>query len=94
MLLLGETFDATTALDAGIVTRVVPAERALDAAHEAAAKLALLPPDAVRLTKALLKAAHRSAIDQQMAAEGRHFRALLSAPAAQQALQAFLAKRV
>ena len=94
MLLLGEPFDANTARAAGIVTRVVPREGVLEAAHEAAAKLAGLPEASVRLTRQLLKSAHRAAIEQQMANESRHFRELLAQPAAQQALSAFLAKRV
>lgn len=94
MLLLGETFDAAHALAAGIVTRVVPRERTVDAAYEAAGKLAALPRDSVLLTRQLLKAAHRAGIEQHMAAESRHFRELLSAPDAQQALRAFLSKRV
>jgi enoyl-CoA hydratase/carnithine racemase len=94
MLLLGEPFDAQAALAAGIVSRVVPRAATLELAHEAAAKLAALPRDAVLLTRQLLKASHRAGVDRQMAAENRHFRELLSAPAAQEALRAFLSKRV
>ena len=94
LLLLGEPFDARRALESGIVTQVVPKERALEAAHEAAAKLAALPARSIMLTKQLMKSAHRAAIDQQMAAESGHFRELLGAPDAQRALAAFLAKRV
>lgn len=94
MLMLGEPFDASAALAAGIVTRVVPSATVLEAAHEAAAKLAALPAESVRLTKQLLKETHRAAIERQMSREGGYFRELLSQPAARQALAAFLAKRV
>jgi enoyl-CoA hydratase/carnithine racemase len=94
MLLLGEPFDAQHALAAGIVTRVVAPEEALQAAQEAAAKLAALPERSVMLTRELMKAAHREAIERQMSLESRRFRELLGEPAAQAALSAFLAKRV
>ncbi len=93
LLLLGEPFDAARALEAGFVTRVVPAAQAFDAALEAAQKLAALPAAAVRGTKALLKRAHRAAVEAQLAAEGCEFRRLLSEPAAREAFAAFLGKR-
>lgn len=93
MLLLGEPFDAQHALQAGIVTRVVPRDRTLPSALEAGEKIAALPAESVRLTKQLMKSAHRAAIDQQMTLEGRHFRELLGGPAACEALSAFLEKR-
>jgi enoyl-CoA hydratase/carnithine racemase len=93
-LLLGEPFDAQAALVAGIVTRVVPRERTLDSAHEAAAKLAALPAQSVLLTKQLMKSTHRAAIEQQMSQESFHFRERLAGPDAQKALSAFLSKRV
>jgi enoyl-CoA hydratase/carnithine racemase len=93
LLLLGEPFDAHRAFESGFVTRVVPAGQTLQVAREAAAKLAALPARAVRLTKALLKAPHATAIASQLGAEGAHFHALLAEPAAREALTAFLEKR-
>lgn len=93
LLLLGEPFDARKALDAGFVTRVVPAAQALEAAWEAAQKLAALPPKSVRVTRALLREAHREAVARRIEQEGEHFRAMLSEPAAREALAAFLEKR-
>lgn len=92
-LMLGEPFDAHTALDAGLVARVLPAAATIEAAWEAAAKLAALPASAVRATKALLRAPHRAAIEAQLAAEAERFRHLLVEPAAREAFAAFLAKR-
>ena len=93
LLLLGEPFDAQRALEAGIVTRVVPAGDALAVAWEAAEKVAALPPASVLHTKALMKQAHRVAIGAQLAAEGEHFRRMLGEPAAREAFAAFLEKR-
>lgn len=93
MLLLGEPFDAKAALEAGIVTRVVPKQGTLAAALEAADKLAALPAESVLLTKQLMKSRHAAAVDAQMSNEGRHFRELLAQPAARAALEAFLQRK-
>ena len=93
LLLLAEPFDAMRALEAGFVTRVVPAGQSFDAALDAAQKLAALPAASVRGTKALLKRTHRAAIEAQLAAEGADFRRMLSEPAAREAFAAFLGKR-
>ena len=93
LLILGEAFDAQKAYEAGFVTKVVPAAQALDAAREAARKIAALPAKSVRLTKALLKSAHAAAVRNQLQVEGEHFRAMLGEPAAREALAAFLEKR-
>jgi enoyl-CoA hydratase/carnithine racemase len=93
LLLLGEPFDARKAYEAGFVTRVVPAAEVLETAWKAAEKLAALPPKSIRLTKQLLKNAHRAQIQAQLAAEGAHFRDMLGEPAAREALAAFMEKR-
>lgn len=93
LLLLGEPFDARAAFDAGIVTRVAPDAEVHALAAEAAARLAALPPEAMRATKALLRAPHREAIATQLRAEGDVFREMLARPDARAALAAFLAKR-
>lgn len=67
LLLTGRTLDATEALAAGLVSRVVPSDQLLSAAHEIADRIARNDPMATRLTKAVL-AAPRSAhpaIDEQ-----------------------------
>ena len=53
MLFLGEFIDAGTALDWGLVNRVVPGERLMDAAHEMAATLKSKPREVLALGKAL-----------------------------------------
>jgi len=93
LLLLGEPFDAQRAYEAGFVTRVVASADALDAAWQAAERLAALPGASLRATKALMKSAHRAAIEAQLGAEGAQFRRLLTEPAAREAFAAFMEKR-
>jgi enoyl-CoA hydratase/carnithine racemase len=58
MVLTGEPIDAQRAAEAGLVNRVVPRERLLDAAREVALVLASRPPDAIRAAKeAMLRGA-------------------------------------
>lgn len=54
VLLLGEVIEAQDALRMGLVNRVVPDDQLEHAATEMAAKLASLPPSAVRLNKRLV----------------------------------------
>jgi enoyl-CoA hydratase/carnithine racemase len=93
LLLLAEPFDARKACEAGFVTRIVPAAGVLEAAREAARKLAALPPKSVQRTKMLMKKPHTAAVQSQMAMEAELFRPMLSEPAARAALEAFLARR-
>ena len=51
--LTGDHFDAAEALRIGVVNEVVPADQLMDRARALARRLALVPPDAVRLNKAI-----------------------------------------
>jgi len=93
LLLLGQPFSAERALAAGIVTEVVPQEALLERARSAAAALAALPPQSVRLTKQLMKRPLAAAIADQMAEEARLFAERLDSGEAKEALSAFLEKR-
>lgn len=55
MALTGDPIDAQTALDWGLVSRVVPPEALMDAARDLAARVARNPPRQLRLTKRLLR---------------------------------------
>ena len=90
-LLFGEAFSAEDALAGGLVNEIVadPTGRALERAHTLAAK----PPEAVRLTKALLRRADAAAVRETMQVEGDHFRERLASPEAQEAFTAFFEKR-
>src|SRR3546814_19821972 len=55
-LLLGDSFDAETALEYGLVTGIVPAEELGSQLCDLSERLAAKPPEAVRLTPPLLLA--------------------------------------
>ena len=55
MTLTGDMIDAATALDYGLVTEVVPAERLLDTAQAIARRIAANPGHATRMAKRLLR---------------------------------------
>jgi len=93
LLLLGEPFTAEQAREAGIINAVVPAGEVLEIAERKARALAALPPESVRLTKALLKATQRGALEARIAEESRIFAERLASPEAKAAMRAFLEKR-
>ena len=93
LMLLGEPFSAEQARDAGIVNAVVPAAEVLELAERKARALAALPSESIRLTKALLKATQRGALEARIAEESRIFAERLNSPEARAAMNAFLEKR-
>jgi enoyl-CoA hydratase/carnithine racemase len=92
-LLLGKPFTAAEALAAGIVTEIVPEETLLERARAAAAALAALPPESVRLTKQLMKRPVAAQVAEQMAEEARVFAERLQSAEAKEAMAAFIEKR-
>jgi enoyl-CoA hydratase/carnithine racemase len=92
-LLLGEPFPAQEALRMGLVSRVVPAAELLGFALAQAAKLAALPPSALRTTKKLMKDEQMAAVGARMLEENGQFREMLRAPEAKEAFNAFFEKR-
>ena len=93
LLLLGEPFSAIKAHQFGIVTDVVADSETVDAANQAAKKLAAKPPAAVRLTKMLMKKPTADAVAKQMLEEIEHFDRQLRSPEAAEAFKAFSEKR-
>ncbi len=93
LLLLGETFDAETALAVGLVNGL-RADSELDAyvLHKAQV-LAAKPPTAVRFSKQLMKRWPADAVRQAMSAEGEIFIARLGSPEAREAMTAFFERR-
>ena len=91
LLLLGQPFGAQEAFEAGMVTAVVP--DVIGEAEKAAAALAALPPESIRLTKRLMKARHAEALAAAIEEETRIFTERLSSPEAKEAMSAFLQKR-
>lgn len=92
MMMFAEPFGPHEAKAAGFVNRVTPAGGAEAAALAAAASVASKPPEAIRLTKALLRGdpAERLA---RMEEEGRLFAARMGTAEAREAFSAFLEKR-
>ena len=92
LLLLGEPLNAATAHEWGFVNRVVDDAALMETAHEIAQRLAALPPQAVRLTKRLIRHGASDVagrIDEELAL----FRERLGSPEAAEAFKAFLEKR-
>jgi len=91
-LLLGDPFDAEAAYRGGLVNRVVAPDQVDATALEWAARVAERPPEAVRLSKALMKAPLQDAIDAALAREGEVFVERLRSEEAIAAMTAFLTR--
>lgn len=93
LLMLGEPFDAAVAREAHIINHVVPAAGVLEAALGAARKLTHKPPQALAVTKALLKRPVVASVIETIDEEAIHFAELIAAPPAKELFAAFLEKR-
>jgi len=93
LLMLGQPFGAERALEAGIVTEIVPKAELLERARATALGLAAQPAASVRLTKQLLKRQYAKAVAEQIEEESRHFAERLASPEAKEAMTAFFEKR-
>ena len=92
-LLLGEPFMAETALEMGLITRIVPPAEANALAQRQAQKLAAKPLTSVMETKRLMKKGNAGMVAERMAEEGTSFGRMLQEPAAREAFSAFMEKR-
>ena len=63
MSFTGDRLDAETALEWGIVSRVVPPESLMDEARTLADRVAANPPEALRMTKRLLREGQRVGLE-------------------------------
>ena len=81
-----------TALQWGFVNRVVDAAALMETAHDMARRLASLPPQAVRLTKRLIRQGAPE-LAARMEEELGLFRERLGSPEAAEAFKAFMEKR-
>jgi len=93
LLMLGEPFPASLALQCGLLTRVLPDAQVVAHAEEAARKLAAKPPAALRLTKMLMRRGANTQVRDAIATESRAFQERLRSPEAKEAFAAFLEKR-
>jgi enoyl-CoA hydratase/carnithine racemase len=92
LLLLGEPLDAETALQWGFVNRVVDDAALMDTARDVARRVAALPPQAVRLTKRLIRHGAPD-VAGRISEELILFRERLGSPEAKEAFAAFMEKR-
>ena len=92
-LLLGEPFTAETALEMGLINRIVPPAEASALAQQQAQKLAAKPLSSIIETKRLMKQANASAVKQRIYDESLSFGRMLGEPAAREAFTAFMQKR-
>ncbi len=93
LLMLGEMFSAEVAHEVGLLSSVCEADALEDTALETARRLAAKPPEALRLTKALMK--DRSGdVNERINKELGHFAHRLESPEAHEAMQAFMEKRL
>jgi enoyl-CoA hydratase/carnithine racemase len=93
MLFTGEFIDAATALDWGLVNRVAPPERLMEAARELAAALAAKPPAALALGKALFYRQLRDDLAAAYADATRAICANMGMDETREGVDAFLEKR-
>ncbi|MEM7343178.1 MAG: enoyl-CoA hydratase [Chloroflexota bacterium] len=93
LLLLGDMFDADKAKEAGFVNEIVAPESLQVYAWEKAEALAQKAPEALRLTKKLLKQGNAHIVAETIQAELEVFRERLQSPEAMEVMQAFMARR-
>ena len=93
LLLLGKPFDAATAQAAGLVTGICADADVEATAMEVARALARKPPEAVRVTKALMRRWDREHIERAIAIEGEAFVRQLQSAEAKAAFSAFLGRK-
>lgn len=93
MILTGEPITAQEAFAAGLVNKVVPNERVLDAAIELAETIAARPPVAVRLARQALRYGFERTMQEGLELERRNYRMLYDTEDQKEGMAAFLDKR-
>jgi enoyl-CoA hydratase/carnithine racemase len=93
MLVMGETFNAERAREAGFVNAIVPTADLEKAALTAARRLSAKPPEALAIARRMLRG-DVSEISKRVDEEAIAFTQRLKSPEAREAFQAFLEKRL
>ena len=93
MILTARMIGAEEAERAGLVSRVVPADKLIEEAKAVAAKIATLPPVAVQLAKELVNAAYETPLAQGIKQERRTFHAAFATEDQTEGMAAFTEKR-
>jgi enoyl-CoA hydratase len=94
MLLTARMMGAAEAESAGLVSRVVPADKLLDEALAAAETINGFSGPSVALIKELVNLAYQAPLTDGVAVERRYFHALFGSHDQREGMEAFLAKRV
>jgi enoyl-CoA hydratase/carnithine racemase len=92
LLVLGEAFDAQEAYELSLVNHLCEEGEAYKVALVYAEKMAALPPEAVALSKGLLKFHDQDNVKMTLIREGRIFKDRLCSPEAHQAFSTFLSR--
>lgn len=92
-LLLGDPFTAETALEVGLINRIVPPAEVHALAHRQALRLAAKPLASLVTSKRLMKQELAAPVAERMAEETGLFGKMLRKPAAKEALTAFMENR-
>ena len=93
MVLTGRMMDASEAERAGLVSRVVPADKLLDEALAAAAAICAMSGPSVALAKECVNRAFDSSLADGMSFERRIFHSLFATEDQKEGMDAFLGKR-
>ncbi len=93
MILTGRTMTAQEADVHGLITRIVPAPATVDAALELAARIAAMPPLAVRAAKAAILDAEERSLGDGLARERMAFFGLFDTDDQAEGMAAFTQKR-
>ena len=93
MVLTGRMMDAAEAERAGLVSRVVAADKLMDEAMAAARTIAALSSNAVMLTKAMVGAAFETPLTEGVKLERRLFHSLFAFDDQKEGMAAFIEKR-
>jgi enoyl-CoA hydratase len=93
MVLTGRRLSAAEALAFGLVNRVVPADKVVEAAIELANAVAARPPVAVRVAKEVVNKAFELTLSEGLAVERRNFFFLFSTEDQKEGMAAFSEKR-
>lgn len=93
MILTGRMMDAAEAERAGLVSRVVPADKLIEEALAAASKIASQSTLAVMMNKELVEAAYETTLATGVALERRLFHSLFAFEDQKEGMAAFVEKR-
>lgn len=92
LLVLGDAFDAQMAVDAGLINSAVSSTQLIDIAMEKAQQLAMMGPEAVRLSKTMLKQHDDHRLQSVLVSEVDLFASRLSSDEARATFMAFMQK--